>query len=419
MTHRNSVDHATMRDMNLALALETIRINAPLSRAALASMTGLNKATVSSLVRDLLKAGWVREVGTVNSSSEVGRPAINLELNPEAGYMIGAEIGVHFISIAITNFNFEIVSRRYESTDRLIAEEDILTRLVYLLQESSDQVERSGKLLFGIGLGVPGLVDVAAGRLLVAPNLGWKEVALGQVLEERFDAPIFIGNEANLAALGESYFGAGQDINYMIYVSSGVGIGGGIVANGRLMEGSSGFAGEVGHLTIDPDGPACNCGNWGCWETLAGEEALLERVRLAMVERPDSWIAKTSAGDPQRVTLELVVKAADEGDFIALEALKETADWLGIGIASLMNVLNPERVVFGGPLSIAHQYLLPEIQRTVQKRAWSWVEKQANIVTAKYREDAAVIGGSAMVYRELLNQPRKWLRRTRIAANQS
>lgn len=408
-----------MRDMNLALILETIRIQAPLSRSALASMTGLNKATVSSLVKELLRAGWVREVGTDSSASEVGRPAINLELNPDAGYMIGAEIGVHFISLVITNFNVEIVSRRYESTDRLYAKEDVLARLVYLLQESSEQVQRTGKPLFGIGLGVPGLVDVAAGKLLVAPNLGWREVALRPMLEERFDVPIFIGNEANLAALGESYFGAGQDINYMIYVSSGVGIGGGIVANGRLMEGSSGFAGEVGHMTVDPHGPACNCGNWGCWETLAGEEALLERVRRAMAMQPDAWIAKASEGNLERVTLPLIVKAADQGDPVALEALRETARWLGLGIASLMNVLNPQRVVFGGPLSIAHRYLLPEIQRTVRERAWSWVEQQANIVTAKFGEDAAVIGGSAMVYRELLSQPRDWLNQARKPALRS
>lgn len=412
MTYRNSVDHATMRDMNLALILETIRMHAPLSRADLASMTGLNKATVSSLVRDLLKAGWAREVGTDSSSSEVGRPAINLELNPEAGYVIGVEIGVHFISMVIANFNYEIVSRRYENTDRLFSQEGILDRLFYLLQESVEQVQRTGKPLFGIGLGVPGLVDVAAGKLLVAPNLGWKEVPLRQMLEERFDVPIFIGNEANLAALGESYFGAGQDISYMIFVSSGVGIGGGIIANGRLMEGSSGFAGEVGHMTVDPHGPVCNCGNWGCWETLAGEVALLERVRLAMEKQPDSWIARACEGDPQRVTLPIIVKAADEGDAGVLEALRETAVWLGIGIASLMNVLNPERVVFGGPLSIAHQHLLPEIRRTVEKRAWSWVEQQANIVTAQFGEDAAVIGGGAVVYRELLNQPRKWLKQT-------
>ena len=409
MTNRNSIDHATMRDTNLALILNSIRSHAPLSRAALAAKTGLNKATVSSLVKDLLKAGWVREVGIDNSAAEVGRPAINLEPNPEAGYFIGAEIGVNFISVIIANFAIEIISRRYESTDKLYDQEAILKRFIYLLGESRDQIVRSGKPLFGIGVGVPGLVDASTGKLLIAPNLGWHEVELGRIIQREFVAPIFIANEANMAALGESYFGAGQDINYMIYISSGVGLGGGIVSNGRLEEGATGFAGEVGHIIVDRDGPACNCGSHGCWETVAGEKALFERIRLAMIEDEECLLAEMTGGDPDRVTLSSIAMAADKGGQIACEALRETAEWLGIGISSLMNILNPERVVFGGSLSIAHEHLLPVIQKTVEERTWDWVHNQATIVMAEFGQDAAVIGGVAMVYRELLNQPRKWL----------
>jgi len=410
MVNHNSIDHATMRDMNLTLILNSIRAYAPLSRAALAAITSLNKATVSSLVRDLLNAGWVREVGIDNSATEVGRPAINLEPNPEGGYFIGAEIGVNFISVIIANFAIEIVSRRYESTDKLYDQEAILERFIYLLRESRDQITRSKKSFFGIAVGVPGLVDNSAGKLLIAPNLGWQEVDLKQIIQKEFKVPIFIANEANLAALGESYFGAGQDINYMLYVSSGVGLGGGIVSNGHLIEGASGFAGEVGHMIVDRDGPACNCGSRGCWETVAGEDALISRVLLRIGEKQDSWIAKMSDENPDDITLSLIVKAADNGDPVALEALRETAEWLGIGIASLMNILNPQRVVFGGPLSIAHEHLLPIIRATVAEKTWNWVHNQANIVTAEFGEDAAVIGGVAMVYRELLNQPRKWLK---------
>lgn len=409
MARQNSVDHATMRDMNLALILNTARVHAPLSRASLATLTGLNKATVSSLVRDLLRAGWLREAGVDSTSSDVGRPGINLEPNPGGGYFIGAEIGVNFISVVITNFGIEIVSRRYESTDKLFDQDEVLNRLIYLLKESCAQVERSGKPLFGIGVGVPGLVDMSCGKLLIAPNLGWQEVELGRIIANGLEAPVFIANEANLAALGESYFGAGRDINYMLYISSGVGLGGGIVANGRLMEGVTGFAGEVGHMTVERDGLPCNCGNRGCWETVAGEKALLERVRSAIAQHPESLLARTSNGDPGRVTLPAVVKAADEGDSVALAELRQTAEWLGVGIASLMNILNPQRVVFGGPLSIAHAHLLPAIQSTVEERAWPWVGKEANIVTADFGQDAAVIGGVALVYRELLNHPRKWL----------
>ena len=133
-------------------------------------------------------------------------------------------------------------------------------------------------------------------------------------------------------------------------------------------------------------------------------------MRGAITRHPDSWLAQASGGDPERVTLSAVAKAADEGDPIVLAELRKTAEWLGIGIASLLNILNPERVVFGGPLSIAHEHLLPTIQSTVEKRAWQWVGKEANIVIADFGQDAAVIGGVALVYRELLNHPRNWLK---------
>jgi glucokinase-like ROK family protein len=409
MSTRNSVDHATMRDMNLALILNTIRFRAPLSRADLAATTGLNKATVSSLVKDLLRAGWVCEGGIDNSTAEVGRPAINLEPNPEAGYFIGAEIGVNFISVIIANFAMQIVSRRYESTGKLFNQDAILDRLLYLLGESREQIMRTGKPLFGIGVGVPGLVDVSTGKLIVAPNLGWHDVPLGQIIKNAFAEPIYVANEANLAALGESYFGAGQDITYMLYVSSGIGLGGGIVANGRLEEGATGFAGEVGHMIVDRHGLRCNCGSYGCWETVAGEKALFDRVKPAIHENPEGLLAQMTGGDPERVTLAIISRAADKGDPAACAALQETAEWLGIGISSLINILNPQRVVFGGPLSVAHEHLLPIIKKIVQERSWKWVHEQATIVIAEFGEDASVMGGVAMVYRELLNQPRQWL----------
>ncbi|MDX1417007.1 MAG: ROK family protein, partial [Candidatus Promineifilaceae bacterium] len=272
---------------------------------------------------------------------------------------------------------------------------------------------RTGKPLVGRGIGVPGLVEISTGTLLVAPNLGWHEVELRKRVQDALQIPTFIANEANMAALGESYFGAGQDIQFMLYVSSGVGIGGGIVANGRLMEGATGFAGEVGHMVVERDGRLCNCGGRGCWETVAGEAALLERVQAVVCENPQSLIARMVNGQADRVTLPILVKAADEGDPLVSDALQETAHWLGIGIASLVNVLNPQRVVFGGPLSIAHAHLLPVVRETVSKQAWHWVQQEANIVTAAYGRDAAVIGGVAMVYRELLNEPRHWLQGTR------
>ena len=408
--NRNSVDHAAMRDMNLALILNTLRKEAPLSRATLANQTGLNKATVSSIIRELIDKEFVRELGTNTSTAEVGRPAINLELNPTAGYIIGVEIGVDFLSVVTTNFATEIVSRRYESTLKFFSQQAILDRVLFLLHESVQQVHNTGRPLFGIGVGVPGLVDISHGTLLLAPNLGWRDVPLRKIVEESLSVPVYVANEANLAALGESFFGAGQGSNFILYVSSGVGLGGGIVLNGRLVEGATGFAGEVGHITVERDGLPCNCGNRGCWETVAGQRALFNRISIAVENGRSSWLTNMIGPDWSRLSVPLIVAAAHQGDAVTCEALRQTGEWLGIGIGSLINVINPQRVIFGGPLSLAHEYLLPVIQKTVEERVWSWVQERVEIVTATHAEDAAVMGGVAIVYRDVMNKPRRWLK---------
>ena len=409
MAKRNSVDHTTMRDMNLALILHTLRTDAPLSRAEIAATTGLNKATVSSMIRDLLQNDFVRELENGQTPAEVGRPAIMIEPNPEAGTFIGAEINVDFISIVIANFSVKILSRRFESTAHLHSQEAILARFLYLLEEAVQQAKGSSGPLFGIGVGVPGLVDVGTGQLLFAPNLNWHNVDLRRLIQERVDVPVYVMNEANQAALGERYFGAGITSNYMLYVSFGIGIGGGIVSTGNLVEGATGFAGEVGHMAVERDGLRCNCGSRGCWETVAGTGALYRRIRQALSEGKDSGLLAATDWDLSHLEVGLVVEAARRGDTVALEALHETAVWIGMGLANLMNILNPERVVIGGPLSEAQAFLLPVIRETVAERAWDQVSERAEIVVAAHGRDATVLGGVASVYRGVLNSPRNWL----------
>lgn len=412
MGKRNSVDHAAMRDMNLSLILNTLHTEAPLSRVGLVNRTGLNKGTISMMVKDLIEGGLVQEIGTDASTSDVGRPAIYLETNPDAGHIIGVEIGVDFISIVTVNFAIEIISRRHESTLKYINQQTIMNRILFLIQESYNQVEKRGSRVFGIGIGVPGLIDMARGHLLFAPNLGWEDVPIKALVEAVVDVPVFVANEANLAALGERYFGAGQHRDYMLFISSGVGLGGGIILNGRLLEGAAGFAGEVGHMTVQHDATAisCNCGNIGCWETVAGRQALFNRIENRINQGQPSWIAEATGGDMSLLSIPLIVEAAQRDDKVARDSLNETGEWLGIGIASLINVINPERVILGGPLISAEEFLLPVIRQTTQERAWSWMRQDVDIVTAEHGEDAAVMGSVAVVYQDVLNTPRKWLK---------
>jgi glucokinase-like ROK family protein len=412
MARRSSVDHTTMHQMNLALILNTLRLYAPISRVTLAAKTGLHKATVSSMVKTLLQHRFIREMSanhqdTVDAS--VGRPAINLELNPDAGYIIGVEIGVDFLTIVLTNFALEIVERRSLPMPVGLSAEDLLPRLLDALHEVISQVNRRSRPLFGIGIGVPGLVDIGSGTLLFAPNLNWRDVPLQDMLCEALDYPVFLANEANLAALGESYFGAGRHCDSVLYVSSGTGLGGGIVMNDSLLSGTAGFAGEIGHMMVDPDGLACNCGNTGCWETVATQRAVFRHVRQAAEEGRGTLLYDRVGGDWRKLTISLVVEAARNGDLIANEALEDVGHWLGIGIANLINVINPQRVVFGGPLSMAHEILLPHIKAAVASQALQWIANTAEIVVAAHVADAAVMGGVAIVHQEIVSNPLNWL----------
>ncbi len=390
--------------MNLSLVLETLRLHAPVSRARLAQLTGLNKSTVSSLVEELIEAGLITEVGTCHSGS-AGRPAIMLQPNPRAGGIIGSEIGVDYLSVIITDFSRQIVWRHFERLGRDRRVEPVLQRFIDIVRsgiaETRTQVER----IFGLAVGVPGLVDIASGTLLFAPNLRWSDVPLRRMLEAEFTFPVFVHNEANLAAVGESYFGAARDAGSVVLVSAGVGLGGGIVLGGQLVTGAGGFAGEIGHMTLVPDGPLCNCGNRGCWETLVSQEALFRRVRDAIEGGRPSLLHELTSGDLSLLTVPLVVEAARRGDEVALQALEETARFLGIGIANLVNALNPEVVVFGGVLSLASDFLLPVVWREITERALRWTSQSVRLVVAAHGFDACAIGGIAWIYQNLLHQP--------------
>jgi glucokinase-like ROK family protein len=394
------VDHSKMREMNLALILSHLRQQGTLSRSSLARLTGLTKATVSSLVKELIERRFVREIGL--ASPGIGRPSVELELNPEAGCIIGAEIGVDFISVIRTNFCAEIQYRESINTVEMQGDQDaILACAIGLLRRTVEGARQAGSPLLGMGVGVPGLVDAASGTLLFAPNLKWKDVPLRALLEREFSCPVYVENEANMAALGESYFGAGRDAGFVLYVSAGVGMGGGIVIQKQLLQGYSGFAGEIGHMTIHPGGKPCNCGNTGCWETLASQNAVFERIQEASAAGTHTILKDRL----DVLTFSDVVDAAQQGDAVALSALRETGRYLGVGIANLVNALNPEVVIFGGILSLAKEFLLPVMQAEVDCRALFWSRQNARIEIAEHGTNACMVGGVATVYHRILSQP--------------
>jgi glucokinase-like ROK family protein len=389
--------------MNRAIILGFFRTHKTLSRARLASETGLNPSTVSHIIDELIKENLVRETDLIQSST--GRPGRLLEINPEGGCALGIEINVDYIELLVTDFAANVLWRYRQASTPEVGQEAIMAQVLQAAKQASAFIQARNSRLLGIGVGVPGLVDVSSGLLRLAPNLRWVDVPVRDVLAGHFDCPIYVENEANAAALGEYYFGAVRHVQNFIYLSAGVGLGSGIVMGGKLFRGMFGFAGEAGHMTIDINGELCGCGKRGCWETFVGPRAVEQRVRLSLSLGAKSTLHEMAMGDLQNIVFDDVVQAAQAGDQIAMDALGEVSFYLGIGIANLVNLFNVEVIVLGGALNMASSLLLKDVERVVFANTLAPGREHLKIIPSEHGTDACIMGAIALVLDDILSEP--------------
>ncbi|WHY72920.1 ROK family transcriptional regulator [Fictibacillus enclensis] len=360
---------------NKSLVLQTIIEKEPVSRADIAQITGLNKATVSSLVNDILEENMIFESGPGESSG--GRRPVLLHFNKTAGYAIGIDIGVNYVLSILTDLRGNIIIEKNQPIKNVAFEAvtDVVSEMIRSL--ILDMPESSYGVV-GIGIGVPGIVD-KQGTVLFAPNLNWSNISLKQHIEEKFKLPVLIENEANAGAYGEKQLGAGQSFQDIIYVSAGIGIGAGIILNGELYQGKNGYSGELGHVIIQANGKKCSCGSQGCWEVYASENALLE-----MAPQPDA-------------TLESLVALAEQNDPEAIALFEKIGASIGIGVNNIINAFNPEQVIIGNRLVVAKQWLEGPILETIQTHTLPFHQKEVQLQFSQLSVYSAALGVSAFV----------------------
>jgi glucokinase-like ROK family protein len=395
-------DQEKVRKVNKSIVLNTLRLNAPISRARLANLTGLNRGTVSNIINDLLGEGLVSE--NEHEDSKVGRPGISLGLRPDGGAVIGLEIGVDFISILLTNF----VARTLWETRTQINPSQSPTSVISQAEQLIDQalsIAREQHLRpLGLGIGMPGLINIHRGELIIAPNLKLKNVPLRLMWNQRFHLSIYIENEANLAALGEYYFGVARGVDNFIYLSSGIGLGGGIMIDGHLFRGGHGYAGEIGHIQRDPQGERCGCGRIGCWETQVGPRAVLRRVKKELQIHSDQFLLVACSGDFNNLTFEMVVNFALEGNALCRQAIEDVATYLGAGVADLVNIFNPELVVIGGAFILGKDILQPIIEKAIFSNALQPSADGLRIAFSELGLNACALGAVAIVLDDILRE---------------
>jgi predicted NBD/HSP70 family sugar kinase len=336
-----AVGQTSLRRSNLSLVLRRLRDQGPRSRARLATELGLTRSTASSLVAELAERGLVR-AGSVERGG-AGRPGTAVELDGHTVCGIGAEINVNHIATTALDLGGHVVAEhRLPLEAHRLEVTEVVERLVGLVRRTTDEIAHRGATPVGLTVGIAGLVDRTRESLVLAPNLGWRDVPVAALVRDRLQPtyPVLVDNEGNLAAIAEAIPGdpRRQDI---LTIFGEVGLGGGIVAGGRLLRGREGYAGEFGHMIVDPQGRRCGCGRTGCWEAVAGLRALLDLA--ADADDPVRDPAR-----PLEDRLAEINRRADLGDTRTLAALEQVGGWLGLGVAMLANALNPAAIVLGG-----------------------------------------------------------------------
>ncbi|WP_339149190.1 MULTISPECIES: ROK family transcriptional regulator [unclassified Sutcliffiella] len=344
----HTFNQQVVRKGNKSLVLQTIKEFTPISRADIANKTGLNKGTVSSQVSELLKENLITESGPGVSSG--GRRPVMLLFNQVAGYTIGVDIGVNYILGILTDLSGNICNETITRFDDLTFEQ-IKVELFGIVDSLISSMPSSHYGIVGIGIGVPGTVNTD-GEILLAPNLNWKNVNLKNLMEERYNVPVLIENEANAGAYGEKKFGAGKDSENIIYVSVGIGIGVGLILNGQLYKGNNGFSGELGHMTIEVNGPKCSCGNQGCWELYASEKALVKKALQENILPEEG----------KELSLESLMVYAENGEKDVIHVFETIGRYLGVGIKNIINIFNPEQVIIGNRLASSSKWLEDSIR---------------------------------------------------------
>lgn len=393
-TARESVGQRseTVRRANLSAIVRELHLHGPLSRSDLVTRTGLTRSGIRGLIGELVAAGLVDEQPSLSAGAP-GRPSPSVRPRPDRAVVLALEVNVDSLAMAVVGYGGKV--QRLERVDRPRAHvtvEEIVEDLLGLVRPLLGRL-RDGDALVGIGVAVAGIVRRTDGVVRQAPNLGWRDTPLGGRLRAalELDAPLQVANEADLGGLAEHRRGSAVAVDDVVYVMGEVGVGGNVMSHGEPLIGAAGYAAEVGHMPVNPDGTACGCGSIGCWETEVGERAMLVRA------------GRPADGGRDEVTR--LIEAARAGDADALAALEHVARWLGTGLATLINVFNPRLVVLGGTFERIHPIVGPSIEEAMRRRALPPSAELVRVVPGTLGVDAPLLGAAELAFEPLLADP--------------
>lgn len=390
--------------LNKIKILGLIRDYGTISRAELVTKSGLSAPTVTRIVNSLInEEKLVLSVGM--GSSNGGRPPVLLKFSGEKNYVIGIDLGATAIRGVLSNLNGKFLEEIEIATRLEAGFDEIMKDVAMMIRDLAGSKKKSARsVVYGVGIAVAGLIDMKSNIVEYSPVFNWNKVDIVKALEGKVEIPVIFDNVTRLMALGGLCYGKGQRSSNFICVNVGYGIGSGIIVNGELLTGSDGFAGEFGHMTIDKDSDIqCSCKKYGCLEALASGKAIALTAQSRLARGQKSLLNDLCGGDITKVNTKMVADAANQGDELALNVFNRAMEYIGIGVANLVNLFNPEMIVIGGGVSMAGDIFFDAIKDVVEKHVMQSGPREFNIYPVAYGENAALMGAFALILNKVLN----------------
>ncbi len=391
------IDKSVLNTMNKQTVINIIRRNGPIHRAEISRMSGLSIPTIMKITDEFIENGLIRENGKAKSTG--GKPPLLLEFIADAYYIIGVDVGTTNTIVILMDLSAKIINRSVVATCTSRKSDIIIRRVIDTIEKVFSQSEVELSKILGIGIGIPGLIDKEQGVVKFSPDLGWENVDLVGPISEKFNLPIMIDNVTRAMAVGERSFGVALGVSNFICINLGYGIGAALFIDGEIYSGSSDSAGEFGHMTMEKDGPLCDCGNHGCLEALASANAISKEARQKIKNGHQSLITEMVEGDLEKIEAKTIYDAAKKGDELALEIVGRATEHIGIAVASIINLFDPDMVILAGGVVAAGSILTDAISRKSDSRKMKFAGGNTSIVTSQLGANAAAVGAASFILR--------------------
>ena len=393
-------DLAFIAQLNKKNVLNVIRTRGPISKSQIAKLLDLSLPTVMKISDELSEAGIVKSIG--KGESRGGKRPELIELIPDAYYMVGVDIGRSRTISIIMDLNGDVLFRKTMETGQTNPPSELLDRVEELIKFTIDESKLQSNKLLGIGIVTPGLMDIDNGIIIFSPDFQWENVEIKKNFGQFFHLPVILENSNRALALSEGWFGAAEKAKYFVCINLGYGIGSAIMEKEKFYLGNSGSSGELGHMTLEKEGPKCDCGNNGCLEALASGKAIADRAKEAIANGTDTIILKYVDGNINKIEAKEVFEAAKAGDKCAKEIIDKAIEYLGIGIANYINLLDPEMIVLAGGMTKNGSFFLDKLEKAISERKMKFAGGNVKLEISKLGEDAAAMGAATLILKRFI-----------------